>query len=270
MKQFGITAHCLIRNEERWIWYAVKSVLDYVDEILIFDTGSTDNTVIIIKTIKSKKIILEERGIVDKIQFTSLRQEMLDRTTTPWFMVLDGDEIWPKKAIAELIKTAKAVQRQIEAVVVGQWVCQGDVFHYSKEVEELQEDKSGRQGFWLSRAWRVTSGLHAIGEYGVESYADKKGVNVSHWKTERLEYLTHKFFHMSLLPRSASIKKDREVMMRGPKRSFTRGAPFSRDFRYPEVFNKQRPDMVHSAWRRHTWIDTLGGAYYRLLNFLLR
>ena len=54
-KQF-IWANCLIKNEERWVWYALQSVLPYVDKILVWDTGSTDNTVEIIKTIKSNKI----------------------------------------------------------------------------------------------------------------------------------------------------------------------------------------------------------------------
>ena len=46
-----IWAHTLVMNEDRFIWYAVMSVIDYVDKILIFDTGSTDGTVRIIKGI---------------------------------------------------------------------------------------------------------------------------------------------------------------------------------------------------------------------------
>src|SRR3989338_6982361 len=51
----NLTIHCVVKNEERWILYALKSILDIADEILIFDTGSTDKTVEIIKTIKTKK-----------------------------------------------------------------------------------------------------------------------------------------------------------------------------------------------------------------------
>lgn len=270
MKNFGITAHCLIRNEERWIWYAIQSVIDYVDQILIFDTGSTDRTVDVIKTIKSTKITFEEKGVVDKKKFTYLRQEMLDRTSTSWFMMLDGDEIWPREAIVELMKTIKQVPQRIEAVVVEQWVCQGDVFHYSKEVEELQEDKTGRPGFWLPRAWRKTHGLHAIGEYGVESFADYQGINASYWDPQRLRYLTHKFFHMSFLLRSSSFKKDREVIMRSYKTRFYKGVPFSKDIKYPEVFYAKRPDFVPNPWRKFTLIDWLIGIFYRSENLLER
>ena len=53
-----LTVHCVVKNEEKWIWFAIESIRDIAKEIIIYDTGSTDNTVEIIKTIKDKKIKL--------------------------------------------------------------------------------------------------------------------------------------------------------------------------------------------------------------------
>jgi hypothetical protein len=39
-----LTAHCLVCNEDRWIWYSLNSVLDYVDKLMVWDTGSKDFT----------------------------------------------------------------------------------------------------------------------------------------------------------------------------------------------------------------------------------
>ena len=47
----SVWVHTLVKNEERYIWYSVMSVIDYIDKILIWDTGSTDKTVDIIKEI---------------------------------------------------------------------------------------------------------------------------------------------------------------------------------------------------------------------------
>ncbi|MBU1256082.1 hypothetical protein KKA49_00135 [Patescibacteria group bacterium] len=58
MTRIKIIVHCLVKNEERFIWYAIKSVLPFVDKIMVWDTGSTDKTIQIIKSIKSKKISL--------------------------------------------------------------------------------------------------------------------------------------------------------------------------------------------------------------------
>ena len=43
-----VTAHMVVMNEEKWIWFAIKSVVDYMDRLIIYDTGSTDKTVEII------------------------------------------------------------------------------------------------------------------------------------------------------------------------------------------------------------------------------
>ena len=266
-KKPTITAHCLVRNEERWVWYAINSVIDFVDKILVFDTGSTDNTVKIVKSIHSPKIIFEEKGVVNKKEFTKLRQEMLDLTDTDWFLVLDGDEVWPEKTIQELTKAIRMAKAEKEAIVVGQWICVGDVFHYSKEMVEFKHKQyPWIKGFRLTRAIKKIEGLHCIGLYGYESYADKEGVNISYWDKKRLTFIMNKFFHLTYLPRSSSIKKDREVMMRAPKRHFYQGKPFPKNMYYPEVFYKKRPDFILSPWGKFSFRDRLKGLYYRTLN----
>lgn len=255
-----ITAHCLVRNEEKWIWYAINSVIDYVDKILVFDTGSTDKTVEIIKSIKNPKIIFEEKGLVDKRGFTKLRQEMLDRTESEWFLILDGDEIWPEAGIRELRNVINSAGEEKQAIIAGEWVCIGDIFHYSEKLEN----------FVMGRALRKIPGLHCTGEYGYESYADKDNLDASRWDRERLIFIKNKFFHMSFLQRSNNIRSDREVMMRAPKRFFHKGKAFPEGFKYPEIFYIARPANVAPPWKRLTWRGQAEGIYYRFLNFFER
>ena len=105
----NVTAHVLVRNEDRFIWFAIMSVIDFIDKMIIFDTGSTDKTVDAIMSIINsneqyrEKIIFEEKGVADKRHIANLRQEMIDRTETEYFMILDGDEIWWKESIQEAI-----------------------------------------------------------------------------------------------------------------------------------------------------------------------
>ena len=49
-----IWANTLVRNEERYLWFSVMSVINWVDKILIWDDASTDNTYEIAKLIKKK------------------------------------------------------------------------------------------------------------------------------------------------------------------------------------------------------------------------
>ena len=54
----SIWAHTLVKNEERFVWFAINSVIDYVDEMRVWDNGSSDSTVKIIKSIKNSKIMI--------------------------------------------------------------------------------------------------------------------------------------------------------------------------------------------------------------------
>lgn len=72
-----IVGHCLVKNEENFVWFAINSVIDYLDELLVWDTGSSDNTVPIIQSINSPKIKFREIGNVDVKRLSEARQRML-------------------------------------------------------------------------------------------------------------------------------------------------------------------------------------------------
>lgn len=82
------TTLCVIaRNEEATIGTAVKSVLALVDEMILVDTGSTDNT----------RIIAEGYGarVLDvpwEEDFAQARNAALAEATGDWILILDADE----------------------------------------------------------------------------------------------------------------------------------------------------------------------------------
>ncbi|MDO8341531.1 MAG: glycosyltransferase family 2 protein [Candidatus Woesebacteria bacterium] len=100
-----IFAHTLFKNEERWLWFSVTSIIDHVDKLLLWDTGSTDRSWEIATLLKNKypsKIDLREFGEVTPTTFTKVRQEMLDETDSDWFLVVDADEIWWEEKISKM------------------------------------------------------------------------------------------------------------------------------------------------------------------------
>lgn len=77
MNYSNITVHTLVKNEEKWIWFSIMSVINFVDKLIIFDTGSTDNTVRIINEILkneeyANKILFEEKGSISSDKFSLL------------------------------------------------------------------------------------------------------------------------------------------------------------------------------------------------------
>lgn len=245
-----ITVHTIVRNEEKWIWYALMSVKDYVDKILVYDTRSSDKTVEIIQTITDPKIIFEEKGQVDGRGLVKLRAEQLERTETDWFLLVDGDEIWLQKTIVELKKAIEMASDQIYGIVVRAWNLIGDIYHYHPESENYHWPFAAKNYLgWanLRAIRRDIPGLKISGNYPLEAYLDKTGTPIQNYGKARLLFLKERYFHTSYLPRS-NFSNDLKTLNR--KLKFELGKKFPENFSYPEVFYQKRPSIVPSPWRK--------------------
>lgn len=223
----NITAHMIVHNEEQWVWYGLQSILPYVDKIIVYDTGSTDNSVEIIKSIKSSKIEFSQKGKVSAAQLIELRNEQIKNTTTNWFMLLDGDEIWPEDTIKELKRVLSSTKK--DAIVLRAVLPVGDLTHF-------QPDSAGRYrllgkvGHYNIRAYRKMENHSWHGVYPNEAYIDKIGIPIQK-KDSQLLLLKNPYWHMRLLTRS---KKRRGKLEIGVKKRI----------KMPSVFIQERPRIV--------------------------
>lgn len=216
-----LVVHCLVKNEEKFIWYAIQSVIDYVDKILVWDTGSTDKTIEIIKAIKSSKINFKQVSG----DITLLRQKMLEETDSEWILILDGDEIWWKDSITEAIDIISK-NRNIMAIVHENIMLTGDMYHYLPS--NLGKYRiAGRTGHLNIRFIKNISGLHVNGKYPNESYNHADGTKVQNLDKSKIYFASLPYLHASFIVRSSIDKK---------KIKYDRGNTFSLDYFYPEVF----------------------------------
>ncbi|SHK34283.1 glycosyltransferase family 2 protein [Thermocrinis minervae] len=74
------------KNEEENIARAIKSVLDIADEVVVVDSGSTDRTVQIAKSLGAKVFFKEWEGYSQQLNYG------LTLCQGPWILVLDADE----------------------------------------------------------------------------------------------------------------------------------------------------------------------------------
>ncbi|CNK82712.1 lipopolysaccharide core biosynthesis glycosyl transferase [Yersinia mollaretii] len=85
-----LSAIILVKNEERCIKRCIDSIVNSVDEIIIVDTGSTDNTLDIIKEIDNEKIIIHCICWID--DFSHARNFAKSKASKDWLMFIDADE----------------------------------------------------------------------------------------------------------------------------------------------------------------------------------
>ncbi|MCR4324894.1 MAG: glycosyltransferase [Candidatus Curtissbacteria bacterium] len=263
-----LTIHCVVKNEERWIWYALSSVKDIAKQIIIYDTGSSDKTVEIIRTIKSNKIKFEEKGEVDAAGLTKLRQEQLEKTKTEWFLLLDGDEIWPKVTISELATVIKRSKPHVWAGVIRAWNPVGDVYHYHPESIRYHWPFAPKNyvGWANLRLIRTkVPGLHVEGDYPLEAYKDKTKTPIQNYGKKHLVFFKNRYFHTTYLIRSSTRQVDKGVLNRAKKGKLEYGLKFSKDFKYPETFYEKRPSTVGDPWEKRSALEnTLALAQFPL------
>ncbi len=226
-----VTVHTVVKNEDVWVWYAIQSVLPFVEKVLVFDTGSEDRTVNLIKSIKSKKIIFEEKGAVDRKGLVALRQEQLERTKTDWFLILDGDEIWPRTELEKLLLSAASSDKKIVAIYNEVRNCIGDVWHYLP-ADAGNYHIGNRSGNLNIRLIRKTESLKISGEYPLEVYGDENGPIQK--QPDNLVYSEAWYLHTSFLQRS-SRSSDKVSGSFGRKRIWQSGINLKKN-QLPEVF----------------------------------
>lgn len=83
----NLTLSMIVKNEERHLKGCLESVKDIVDEIVIVDTGSTDNTIKIAEEFGAK--IFHFKWIND---FAAARNFALQNSNGKWILYMDADE----------------------------------------------------------------------------------------------------------------------------------------------------------------------------------
>lgn len=241
-----IHVNTIVKNEEKWLWYSVASIVDHIDKILLWDTGSTDNTPDIIRELQRKypdKIFIKEVGDVNPSKFSKIRQQMLSESSCDWVLVLDGDEIWWEDSISKIIEEIN--RDECDAIVSPFINVIGDIFHYQEEAAGKYRI-DGITGNITIRGFRKgIKGLHLSKDYGQEGFVDNSGEFIQESGEVKRKFIDEPFLHLTHLRRSS---KDNEVMQRELKLKHELGVPFPKDFYYPEVFFKPKPAIVESPW----------------------
>ena len=243
-----VTAHMIVKNEDIWVWFAVQAILDSMEKIIIYDTGSTDKTLEIVDTFKSDKIQLIKMSPLKDGEdfyekFTKCKNEMIEMTTTPWWLCVDGDEIY-SNSINEMVNKLHEIPEEYTVLSVR-------MKYFVEHLHRVSaEDVTYRYAF-------VRTGAHRWG-YG---YGDEilcfpqpvKDQRLSYWYSR--ESWEFDCFHTSFLQRSSlDTSENSEAYQRKHRQLRSQvGKLYNGMYGYcgpyPEVFyRKDIPEIVKNQY----------------------
>lgn len=104
----NISLVMIVKNEEKHIRACLDSVKDYVDDIVIVDTGSTDQTVEIARSYRNARVY----DYPWTNDFSAARNFALSKSSSDWNLILDADECitsWVKEKVNRMLETEKLV-----------------------------------------------------------------------------------------------------------------------------------------------------------------
>jgi glycosyltransferase involved in cell wall biosynthesis len=101
----------IVKNEEKHLQTCLDSVIGVFDEIIIVDTGSSDDTKKIAEKYTDK--IYDFEWVDD---FSAARNFAFSKANSEYIMWLDADDILPEKTRTELIKYKEEITKNIDVV----------------------------------------------------------------------------------------------------------------------------------------------------------
>lgn len=111
-KGFLLTLCVIAKDEEKVIEKCFESVHDIVDEIVLVDTGSSDNTIEIAKKYGANIITVQWENDFSKAKNLALQSAKGD-----WIIFLDADERLHPEDKEKLINTISSCESKIEAIL---------------------------------------------------------------------------------------------------------------------------------------------------------
>ncbi|ORT51903.1 hypothetical protein ST37_04310 [Vibrio sp. qd031] len=84
------SAVIITKDEEKNIYDCISSIIESIDELIIYDTGSTDSTISLARNYPSDKVLIYQGSWNNS--FSEARNAAIDYCSNEWIIFIDADE----------------------------------------------------------------------------------------------------------------------------------------------------------------------------------
>ena len=164
-----ITACYIVKNEAENLVKSIKSLKKQVNEIVVVDTGSTDNTMTVARKLGAKVYSFPWQD-----DFSKARNFALSKAKGDWLVLLDADEYFTANTAGNIRQIIHQAQ-QADALLI-------QMVNYDADMAEIQDY------FYQLRIVRNQRGLHYEGKIHEElKLSDGKAMKLLRIPPETLE-----------------------------------------------------------------------------------
>jgi len=203
-----ISAIWITKNSEKFIGYSIASLLSVVDQVIVMDAESTDNTQRIVTSFKSPKI---QFSVLDQDIYNMNHSAKIgfEHATGNFVMLLGDDYVWDNNNAQKLRAAVEESEvnktKGVRATVYNMSTDSGHYFtKYQKEYIFRRQEKDPLlcygsffvDRFYIlhkSEARKFKNGLPSV-RFASSRYT-KAGLAFSHWKylKDTKDYFIHKY-----------------------------------------------------------------------------
>ena len=164
-----ISACYIVKNEAKNLAKSIKSLKNQVNEIVVVDTGSTDNTMVVARKLGAKIYSFPWQD-----DFSKARNFALSKAKGDWLVLLDADEYFTAKTAGNIRQVIRQAQ-QADGLLI-------QMVNYDVDKAEIQDY------FYQLRIVRNQQGLHYEGKIHEElKLSDGKSMKFFRIPPELLE-----------------------------------------------------------------------------------
>ena len=164
-----ISACYIVKNEAKNLAKSIKSLKNQINEIVVVDTGSTDNTIVVARKLGAKVYSFPWQD-----DFSKARNFALSKAKGDWLVLLDADEYFTAKTAGNIRQVIRQAQ-QADGLLI-------QMVNYDVDKAEIQDY------FYQLRIVRNQQGLHYEGKIHEElKLSDGKSMKFFRIPPEMLE-----------------------------------------------------------------------------------
>ena len=165
----ALSACLIVKNEAAMLKRTLGSLKNQADEIIVVDTGSSDDTIAAAKEFGAK--VYEFPWTND---FAAARNESLQHATGDWIIWIDADEFMPEEELRKLKEVINTTKASGITVTI-----------YESQIGTCQLNN----GYQRVKVFRNGVGVHfdrpvneqVVAENGAALSGEKSGINIYHW-----------------------------------------------------------------------------------------